>query len=302
MKQLHKRPLAARDQGAGPLSLPFFCLAALLALLFLSSPGWSAEKSKAPASPAVPAGEAPQAEKILQQMCDFLRSAKQFSFKAECTDDRVYTSGKKLQFTFDLEAFVQRPDKVRINATGDIDNKQFFSNGKTITLYDKSHNSYAVMEAPGTIDEAMAKANKEYGLRVSLADLAESNLCALMTKGVKHALYVGEGVVRGLRCHHLAFDEKNIQWQIWIDTGQKPLIRKLLITQKKLLGSPQWTAYFTEWNFTPQLADSLFVFTPPQGATKTRFVPLKELAAQQPKPAPASQKKPATIKPRKKGE
>jgi hypothetical protein len=191
---------------------------------------------------------------------------------------------------------VQRPDKVRINAAGDLENKQFFYDGKNITLYDKSHNSYATMEAPGTIDEAMDKASKEYGLRVSLVDLAESNTCALMTKGVKHSLYVGEGLVRGVKCHHLAFDKDNIQWQIWIDAGEKPLIRKLIITQKKLLASPQWTAYLTDWNLSPQLSDSLFIFTPPEKATKTRFVSLKELAGQEAKATPVAPKKPAAKK------
>jgi hypothetical protein len=267
-------------------------LAFLPCLLLLTSLGWSAEEAKPAAPPAAkPAAPAtPQPEKILQQACDFLKSAKQFSFKAEVTDDRVYTGGKKLQFAFDLEAYVQRPDKVRINAAGDLENKQFFYDGKSLALYDKSHNHYAVMAAPATIDEAMEKAQKEYGLRVSLVDLAESNTCALMTKGVKHALYVGEGVVRGVKCHHLAFDKDDIQWQIWIDAGEKPLIRKLLINQKTLPASPQWTAYFTDWNFSPQLADNLFLFTPPQGATKTKFVSLKELADQQKKTAPAPKK------------
>ena len=267
-------------------------LAFLPCLLLLTSLGWSAEEAKPAAPPAAKtaAPATPQPEKILQQACDFLKATKQFSFKAEVTDDRVYTEGKKLQFAFDLEAFVQRPDKVRINAAGDLENKQFFYDGKTITLYDKTHNHYAVMEAPASIDEAMEKASKEYGLRVSLVDLAESNTCALMTKGVKHALYVGEGVVRGVKCHHLAFDKDDIQWQIWIDAGEKPVIRKLIINQKKLPAAPQWTAYLTDWNFSPQLADNLFAFTPPQGATKTKFVSLKEMAAQQQKTAPAPKK------------
>jgi hypothetical protein len=256
----------------------------LVCLLLLTAPGWSAEKAK-PVVPPPAKQEAPgpKPEKILQQACDLLKTAQKFSFKAEVTDDRVYTGGKKLQFAFDLEAFVQRPDKVRINAAGDLENKQFVYDGKTLTLFDKSHNHYAVMEAPGTIDAAMDKAEKEYGLRVSLVDLAESNAYTLMTKGVKHALYVGEGVVRGVKCHHLAFDRNHMQWQIWIESGEKPLIRKLIITQKKLLGSPQWTAYLTDWNFSPQLSDSLFVFTPPEKASKTKFVTLKELAAQQKK-------------------
>jgi len=274
-----------------------------MGIMLLATPGWSSGEAKAPAAPAAkPEAATPDPGKILQQACEFLKAAKQFTFKAEVTDDRVYTAGKKLQYAFDLEAYVQRPDKLRVNAAGDLENKQFFYNGKTITLYDKSHNHYAVMEAPATIDEAMEKADKEYGLRVSLADLAESQTHALMTKGVKHALYVGEGLVRGVKCHHLAFDKDDIQWQIWIDAGEKPLIRKLLINQKMLAASPQWTAYLTDWNFSPQLADNLFAFTPPQGATKTKFVSLKEVAAQQAKPAPAAKKKPAAKKGKKKGE
>jgi hypothetical protein len=296
MKKDAKLHPAAAAKGGGVL-----LVAVLLVLSLLSAAGWSA-KAKPEPQEAKPAAATPQPEKILQQMCDYLKAVKQFSFKAECTDDRVYTGGKKLQFAFDLEAYVRRPDRVRVNAAGDLENKEFFYDGKTITLYDKSQNHYAVMPAPATIDAAMAKAEKEYGLRVSLVDLAESNPCALMTKGVKNALYVGEGIVRGVKCHHLAFDRAHIQWQIWIEAGEKPLPRKLIITQKKLLGSPQWTAYFTEWNLSPQLSDNLFAFTPPEKASKIKFVPLKQLAASQAKPAPGAKKKAAAKQEKKKGD
>lgn len=103
----------------------------------LTSSGWSAEKAKPEVPPpGKPEAAAPQPEKILAQACDLLKTAQRFSFKAEVTDDRVYTGGKKLQFAFGLEAFVQRPDKLRINAQGDIENKQFIDDGKTIPLYD----------------------------------------------------------------------------------------------------------------------------------------------------------------------
>lgn len=262
-------------------------LAFFLCLLVLTSSGWSTDKAKLePPPPAKSEAAAPQPEKILGQASDLLKSAQQFSFKAEVTDDRVYTKGKKLQFAFDLEALVKRPDKLRINAQGDIEDKQFFYDGKTITLYDQTKNAYAVMAAPATIDEALDQARKEYGLTVALADLSHGNALALMTKGQKHALYVGEGLVRGVKCHHLAFDRDDIQWQIWIDAGDKPLIRKIVINQKMLPAEPQWTAYFSDWNLTPQLNDSLFVFTPPEKAVKAKFVSLKEAAAAPKKAAP----------------
>jgi hypothetical protein len=265
-------------------------LAFLLCLVLLTSPGWGADGAKSEAAPPAAAAVAPpQPEKILAQACDLLKSAQQFSFKAEVTDDRVYSRGKKLQFAFDLEAFVQRPDKLRINGQGDIESKQFIYDGKTITLYDRGKNAYAVMPAPATIDAALDLAHKEYGLTVALADLAHSNSGAVMAKGQKHALYVGEGLVRGVTCHHLAFDRDDIQWQIWIEAGDKPLIRKIVINQKKLPAEPQWTAYLTDWNLAPQLSDSLFVFTPPEKAVKAKFMSLQEAAAA-PKKVPPKKK------------
>jgi hypothetical protein len=286
MQKVNRIPVLAMGRRPG------VWLAFLLCLLLLATSGSSAEKVKPEVPPpAKPAAAAPQPEKILGQACDLLKSAQQFSFKAEVTDDRVYTGGKKLQFAFDLEAFVRRPDKLRVNAQGDTENKQFFYDGKTITLYDQTKNAYAVMAAPATIDEALNQARQEYGLTVALGDLSYSNACAVMTKGQKHALYVGEGLVQGVKCHHLAFDKDDIQWQIWIDAGDKPVIRKLIINQKRLPAEPQWTAYFTDWNLAPQLSDSLFVFSPPEKAVKAKFVSLKEAAAAEKKAPPKKKTK-----------
>jgi hypothetical protein len=130
----------------------------------------------------------------------------------------------------------------------------------------------------------MAKAHQDFGLQVALADLLCSNAYELMTRHITHALYVGRHMIRGVPCHHLAFDQDNMQWQIWIEAGEKPLPRKLLITQKKLLGSPQWTAYLTDWNLTPQLADSRFTFTPPSGSHQIEFLPPAKIAKAKPKP------------------
>jgi len=262
----------------------FLTPSVLFCFILLCQPVWSAEEAKAPTSqPDTHEAKGPQPEKVLRETCDFLKSLKKFSFKAEVTDDQVYRGGKKLQFSFDLEAFVQRPDKLRINAEGDMENKQFFYDGSTITLYDTSRNVYASIGVPATIDGALDKAHKEFGLRVALADLAASEACDLMAKGVASGLYVGLHQVRGVKCHHLAFDRPDVHWQIWIDAGDKPLPRKIVITQKKLQDSPQWTASISDWNFSPQFDDALFVFTPPKGASKIKFVPIQQAAKEKPK-------------------
>jgi hypothetical protein len=236
----------------------------------------SAQQPKATPPPAEKAvSPSPDPLKILKTMCDFLKSQQQFTYKAEIADDEVYYGGKKLQYEIDMQTFVKRPDRLRVNAEGDLIDKQFYFDGKTITLYDKDKNVYGVLEVPPDIESALEKANKEFGVRVALTGLASPKLWELLNKRIKTSLYVGQSKIRGVLCHHLSFDGDKVQLQVWIETGDKPLLRKVVLTHKLLPGSPQWTAYLSDWNFSPQLNDNMFVFTPPQGAQKIKFLPVQ---------------------------
>ncbi len=248
-----------------------------------------AEKSAAPAPQTAAVTPEPEPFQVVQKMCDFLKSQQQFSYKAEVADDQVYAGGKKLQYGIDMETFVRRPDRLRVNAEGDLIDKQFYFDGKTITLYDKDDNVYGTLEVPSNIEIALDKASKEFGVRVALTDLASPQLCELIRGKSKHSLYVGLHKVRGVPCHHLAFDGDEVQLQLWIDAGDKPLPRKVVMNYKTLEGSPQWTAYLSDWNFSPQLNDSLFAFTPAQGVQKIKFIPVQ--AEETPKPKPGKQRK-----------
>jgi hypothetical protein len=261
----------------------------LIAILLLFLPGWAGGTTGgAAAKGAAQAPAPPDPDKILRDMADFLKSQGQFSFRAEVTDDQVYSGGKKLQYSLDLKVAVRRPDKIRIDGQGDLENQEVFYDGLTLTLYNKDHNLYAITPMPPTIDEALTKAYHDFGLQVALADLVCTNAYDLMMKNVTHTLYVGLHRVRGVLCHHLAFDQKDMQWQIWIEVGDKPLPRKLLINQKKLQAEPQWTATLTDWNLSPQLPANMFTFVPPTGSHQIDFVPPAKAAA--PKPTPRSPK------------
>jgi len=271
-------------------------LAGLVCLAFLALTGSALSQQQQQKQQAPP--PAPQAEKatapepdplqIVQKLCDFLKSQQQFTYKAEVADDQVYYGDKKLQYEIDLAIFVRRPDQLRVNAVGDLVDKQFYFDRKTITLYDKDHNVYGTMEVPPDIESALEKAHKEFGIRVALSDLASLNLWELVNKRIKHSLYVGQSKIRGVLCQHLSFDGDNVQFQLWIDAGDQPLLRKVVLTHKNLPGSPQWTAYLSDWNFSPQLNDNLFAFTPPPGAEKIKFIPVQ--ASQAPKQEPEKKK------------
>ena len=220
----------------------------------------------------------PDPMQIVRQVCDYLNSLKAFSFQAEVADDQVYLGGKKLQYGIDMETYVRRPDRLRVNADGDLVNKQFFFNGKTITLYDKDAKVYGTMEVPPDIEGALEKANTDFGLRVALTDLASPLLWDHVSRQVGHSLYVGVSKVRGVPCHHLALDNPEVQLQLWVETGDKPLLRKMVFLQKELDASPQWTAYIDQWNTSPQLGDDLFNFSAPAGVQSIKFAPVNKPA------------------------
>ena len=75
----------------------------------------------------------------------------------------------------------------------------------------------------------------------------------------------------GYMCHHLVFTQENIDWQVWIQDGPQPLIRKFVITHKNEPGSPEFTGLIRQWNFIDRIADSDFVFVPPPDASSIRM-------------------------------
>jgi hypothetical protein len=75
-----------------------------------------------------------------------------------------------------------------------------------------------------------------------------------------------------VKCHHLAFRQRTLDWQIWVDAGEQPLPRKLVITFKREIDQPQYIALIHRWDVNPKLSDSLFQFQPPEGVRKVDFL------------------------------
>lgn len=216
---------------------------------------------------------------VLHRMCDYLGSLHQFSFHGDVDYDEVYSGGKKLQYAAEMKMYVKRPDRLRVNAVGDILDKEFFLRNDTLTLYDKSENVYANMRVPPNIEGALDKAVKDYGLRVSLSELANPHLWELISGKIDNALYVGEAMVRGVSCDHLAFDGPSVELQVWVANGKKPLPMKVVFVQKKIEGEPQWSAYLGDWKTAANLSNDLFKFSPPKGVRMIKFAPRKQPAA-----------------------
>jgi hypothetical protein len=228
---------------------------------------------------AQPTGMDAQAEKLLRRMSDYLAGRQQFSLKAESTLEVVLTSGQKIQFDSPATLVVSRPNKLRAHRKGDIANQEFFYDGKTLTLYNPKENLYATTAAPATLDEMLDFAREKLDVIAPGAEILYGNAADRMLKETSSGFVVGPSVVGGVKSTHLAFRGSEVDWQIWIEDGDKPLPRKFILTSKKVSGEPQFTVLIRSWDVTPKFTDKEFTFVPPKGAKKIEFLQLTAEAA-----------------------
>ncbi|MEE8190800.1 MAG: DUF2092 domain-containing protein [Candidatus Scalindua sediminis] len=200
----------------------------------------------------------PRTDKLLRAMGEYLKTAKQFSFHAEITFDDMLPSGQKIQYSASNDIAVHRPDRVYAESQRDQGNMRFWYDGKNITLQNDGIGVYAKVPVPAIIDAAMDHLMDKYGFSPPLVDFIYQDPYNTLIENVEFGFYVGLHNVVGIRCHHLAFVQKNIDWQIWIEDGKQMVPRKLTITYKNEPESPQFTAVLSEWDLDARLPKALF--------------------------------------------
>ncbi|HML55135.1 MAG TPA: DUF2092 domain-containing protein [Solidesulfovibrio magneticus] len=248
---------------------------AVLCAWLAAVPAGRAAAQTAPAEPAKAADITPEAKAPVEAMCAFLAGKKTFTFSVEINEEQVYPSGQTVQLTRFADVAVKRPDKLYSRVTGDERDREMVYDGKTVTMADYDRGVYAVVDAPPTIDAAMEMLADTYGIVAPLSDLLYADPCKAILAHVRTGDCVGAHTAGGAVCDHLAFTQKNADWQLWVEKDKTPLPRKVVITDKNVMGWPQYAAVFSDWDMTPKLPADLFTFKP---GTELRRIELKPLA------------------------
>jgi hypothetical protein len=208
------------------------------------------------------------AAKVLKAMTDYTAAQKSISATFDSDIEVVTPELEKVQFTSSGKLQLTRPDKLRISRTGGYTDVQLVYDGKTVSIYGNNAKAYVQADLAGTIDQLVDLILTKSGGAMPGMDLLLSNAYDEMTSNVIHATHVGQGVIDGVECEHLAFRGVDTDWQIWIESGARPVPRKYVITSKTVAGAPQYTLRIKDWK-TDVVADAdAFVFKPPADATK----------------------------------
>lgn len=216
-----------------------------------------------------------KSDELVRKMSDFLGKLK--SYRVECEtlyDDVDENTGQKLQFSRQSVVDLQRPNRLRIIARGEPADRRSYYDGKKVSILDEGANVYTQVDVPNTMDGMFDMMMTRYGVAVPLTDLLVSDVYDNLMGGVLTGRDLGSCRIGPFRCQHLAFTQKEVDWQLWIEEGAEPWPRRLTVTYKDLPMAPQYTVTLTKWDKDVALSDKDFEFTPPKDADKVEMEPI----------------------------
>ena len=252
-------------------------LGALAAGVLLAATAAAQNKPAAPnAAPSATNASTPavaeRADRLIKEMGAYIGSANEFTFHADVTFDHVLPSGQKLQFAAAEEVVLQRPGRLYVEWNGDLGARQFWYDGKSVTLYDPAT---AILCAArrrrprSTI--CWPSCCRKLDFIPPLADFLYRDPYKTVRGNIQYGFDLGQSNVNDRTCRTLAFVEKDIDWQIWIENGPQLTPCKLVITYKNQPAQPQFTAVFSDWDFAPRIAEPVFTPELPPGTEKIPF-------------------------------
>ncbi len=225
------------------------------------------------ASLAQSPGVDPEAARMMKRMTEYVGSLQKFGLVTASTMEVVLVNGQKIQLDSGTHLTVQRPNKLRAERIGDVISQSFYYDGDHLTLFNPEDGLYATVPAPGTIDAMLDFARDSLDVVAPAGDLVMQDSYARLMADVTSGFVVGKSIVGGVRCDHLAFRSLDVDWQIWIEDGAKPLPRKYVITTLDVAGSPQFEIRMNDWTTAPDVSAKQFEFAPPPGARRIEFMP-----------------------------
>jgi hypothetical protein len=219
----------------------------------------------------------PDAIAALNKMGRYLRTLKSFQVTAVTTKDDVLDDGELIQYDTLVNIVARIPDRLWAETTSARQNRQYFYDGKSFTLYAPRMNYYASMAAPATVGKLANELREKAGIDIPLEDLFYWGGPQTKVGDITGAIDVGPAEVGGVSVEQYAFRQPGLNWQIWIQQGEFPLPRKLVISTLSDEARPQYSSVIT-WNLAPSFDEAAFHFEPPPNAQKIAFAGVPNVA------------------------
>lgn len=211
-----------------------------------------------------------KSEAVLRKMSDTLTSAKQMKITATRKLDKRLLDNENMIGNAEIEAYVARPDRLKIKLRGGGNERHFYIAKRGSTIYSTNSKFYAHFAGQSTLDKSFDVAASKLGVNIPAQDFLSSNPYRDFTQGSTAIAYVGSATVRGQSCDHLSGKRADLEWDLWISKSSH-LPRRYTITVKGKSGKNHLQVDFKKWDLSPSISKSAFTFSAPKGAQEIEF-------------------------------
>lgn len=208
---------------------------------------------------------------LLKSMSDTLAGAKTLSFRVRGIVPTPSPTGQFVSLFASSRVVMQRPDKLFVEARGDLFPSDSFYDGKTVTVIGADRKFYAQRDAAGgAIEALMQSVQPGSDATAPFLDLLVADPYAFLTKDFSSALWVGQSTIGGVKTEHLAFTAPGLDWEVWIGAADK-LPRLMVVSYRTGERQPTFTVELSEWKLNAPVPAKTFSAAIPQGAVKLEF-------------------------------
>ena len=213
-----------------------------------------------------------KAIEVLNSMSTYTASIDRFAIKGMGFADARLGGGLIIANSTEVSVSVDRPGSMHISSFDGMQRRELFFDDGTLTVFSSENKYYAQASIPKNLDAALAFVLEELDVEVPLIDLIYRDASSHLVGSQKTVLYLTDKArIDGTDCHQLAIRGPETDIQLWVEEGDRPLPRRIMITSKWEGGSPRFTANLV-WDSMPGFEPDTFVFKAPEGSSNIGFL------------------------------
>jgi hypothetical protein len=213
---------------------------------------------------------------IVKQVGELHKNAKSMHTEGVFASDVEDDNGKrhiKVEAVIDVE----KPNRFAIRTRQDGDAKagpDVVCDGKKLYAHAKKLKQYTEVEAANM--PAIARALLQFGhanVGILFQNVLADNPYDALMEGVTKCTYAGKDKVDGEEAHHLKFEQPNLNWELWVATGDKPYVLKVFsVLEGDSGGKVSTVETYRNWIVDAAPAKDAFGFTPDAEAKKVKQI------------------------------
>jgi hypothetical protein len=209
---------------------------------------------------------------VLKDMSDYKGSLNTLVIQGASSSDARLENGLIVSNTEEVRVSLKQPGSMRFRSFDGTNTHELYVHKGQLTLYNSNSGFYAQAKTPGDIDSALDYALAEFAIDLPLMDLIKRNTLGHLVGPYDTVLYLTDkSRARGVDCHQIVIRLPSVDVQVWIQEGEQPLPRRIIITSKWEGGAPRFVANI-DWEVAPDFSDSMFKFDPPEGSSRIEFI------------------------------